>query len=41
MPGTVPPEVVKTLGSAGPAPSGLSADENRACKQLNFLDTKD
>jgi pimeloyl-ACP methyl ester carboxylesterase len=40
MPGTVPPDVVKTLGSAGPAPSGLSADENRAWEQLNFLYTK-
>jgi pimeloyl-ACP methyl ester carboxylesterase len=40
MPGTVPPDVVKTLGSGGPAPSGLSADENRAWEQLNFLYTK-
>jgi pimeloyl-ACP methyl ester carboxylesterase len=40
MPGTVPPEVVKTLGSGGPAPSGLSADETRAWEQLNFLYTK-
>jgi len=39
MPGTVPPEVVKTLGS-GQAPSGLSADESRAWEQLNFLYTK-
>jgi pimeloyl-ACP methyl ester carboxylesterase len=40
MPGTVPPEVVKTLGSGGPAPSGLSTDESRAWEQLNFLYTK-
>ncbi len=40
MPGTVPADVVKTLGSGGPAPSGLSADENRAWEQLNFLYTK-
>jgi len=40
MPGTVPPEVVKTLGSPGPAPSGLAADETRAWEQLNFLYTK-
>ena len=39
MPGTVPPEVSKTLGS-GEEPSGLSADESRAWKQLNFLFTK-
>jgi pimeloyl-ACP methyl ester carboxylesterase len=40
MPGTVPADVVKTLGSGGPAPSGLSADESRAWEQLNFLYTK-
>jgi pimeloyl-ACP methyl ester carboxylesterase len=40
MPGTVPPDVAKTLGSEGPAPSGLSADENRAWEQLAFLYTK-
>src|SRR5439155_27001612 len=34
MPGTFPPEVSKTLGS-GEEPSGLSADECRACQQLN------
>jgi pimeloyl-ACP methyl ester carboxylesterase len=39
MPGTVPPDVVKTLGS-GQVPSGLSADEQRAWDQLNFLYTK-
>jgi pimeloyl-ACP methyl ester carboxylesterase len=39
MPGTVPPDVAKTLGS-GQAPSGLSADESRAWEQLNFLYTK-
>jgi pimeloyl-ACP methyl ester carboxylesterase len=40
MPGTVPADVVKTLGSGGPAPSGLSGDESRAWEQLNFLYTK-
>jgi pimeloyl-ACP methyl ester carboxylesterase len=40
MPGTVPPDVSKALASGGPAPSGLSADENRAWKQLKFLYTK-
>jgi pimeloyl-ACP methyl ester carboxylesterase len=39
MPGTVPPEVSKTL-AAGPEPSGLSPDESRAWKQLNFVFTK-
>jgi pimeloyl-ACP methyl ester carboxylesterase len=39
MPGTVPPDVSKTLAS-GPEPPGLSADESRAWKQLNFLYTK-
>jgi pimeloyl-ACP methyl ester carboxylesterase len=39
MPGTVPPEVSKTLGS-GQAPSGLSDDESRAWEQLNFVYTK-
>jgi pimeloyl-ACP methyl ester carboxylesterase len=39
MPGTVPPEVAKTLVS-GPMPDGLSADETRAWEQLNFLYTK-
>jgi pimeloyl-ACP methyl ester carboxylesterase len=39
MPGTVPPDVSKTLAT-GPAPSGLSADEQRACEQLHFLYTK-
>jgi pimeloyl-ACP methyl ester carboxylesterase len=39
MPGTVPPDVSKTL-SSGSEPSGLSADESRAWKQLNFVYTK-
>jgi len=39
MPGTVPPDVSETLAS-GPEPSGLSADESRAWKQLNFVYTK-
>jgi pimeloyl-ACP methyl ester carboxylesterase len=40
MPGTVPPDVSKALASGGPAPSGLSADEQRAWEQLKFLYTK-
>ncbi|HET8874677.1 MAG TPA: alpha/beta fold hydrolase [Gaiellaceae bacterium] len=39
MPGTVPPDVSKTL-SSGSEPPGLSADESRAWKQLNFVYTK-
>src|SRR5258707_3250884 len=45
MPGTVPPDVSRALasnvlGSGYPAPSGLSADEQRAYDRLNFLFTK-
>jgi pimeloyl-ACP methyl ester carboxylesterase len=45
MPGTVPADVSKVLAShvlgvGEPAPSGLSADEQRAYEQLNFLFTK-
>jgi len=40
MPGTVPPEVSRALAIHGPAPSGLSAEEQRAFEQLNFLYTK-
>jgi pimeloyl-ACP methyl ester carboxylesterase len=40
MPGTVPADVGKALATGGPAPSGLSADENRAYEQLSFLYTK-
>jgi pimeloyl-ACP methyl ester carboxylesterase len=39
MPGTVPPEISKTLVT-GPAPSGLSPEESRAWEQLNFVYTK-
>jgi pimeloyl-ACP methyl ester carboxylesterase len=39
MPGTVPPDVSKTLVS-GPEPAGLSPDESRAWRQLNFVYTK-
>jgi pimeloyl-ACP methyl ester carboxylesterase len=39
MPGTVPPDVSKTLAS-GPEPSDLSPDESRAWKELNFVYTK-
>jgi pimeloyl-ACP methyl ester carboxylesterase len=40
MPGTVPPDVASALGSGGPAPDGLSADESRAWERLKFLYTK-
>jgi pimeloyl-ACP methyl ester carboxylesterase len=40
MPGTVPPDVSKALAVGGPAPSGLSAEEQRAYEQLSFLFTK-
>jgi pimeloyl-ACP methyl ester carboxylesterase len=45
MPGTVPPEVSKALtsnvfGTGHPAPSDLSADEQRAYDRLSFLFTK-
>ncbi len=44
MPGTVPPEISKALATnvlgAGDPPSGLSADEQRAYDQLDFLFTK-
>jgi pimeloyl-ACP methyl ester carboxylesterase len=40
MPGTIPPEVSKALGTGGAEPAGLSADEHRAWEQLHFLYTK-
>jgi hypothetical protein len=44
MPGTVPAAIAKALAlnvlGAGTAPSGLSADEQRAYERLNFLYTK-
>ena len=45
MPGTVPPDVSRALtsnvfGSGYPAPTGLSADEQRAYDRLSFLFTK-
>jgi pimeloyl-ACP methyl ester carboxylesterase len=44
MPGTVPASIAKALAlnvlGAGTAPSGLSADEQRAYDRLNFLYTK-
>jgi pimeloyl-ACP methyl ester carboxylesterase len=40
MPGTVPADVSKALATGAPAPSGLSAEEQRAYEQLSFLFTK-
>jgi pimeloyl-ACP methyl ester carboxylesterase len=40
MPGTVPPDVSKALAVGGPAPAGLSAEEQRAYEQLSFVFTK-
>jgi pimeloyl-ACP methyl ester carboxylesterase len=45
MPGTVPPDISKALtsnvfGTGYPAPTGLSADEQRAYDRLSFLFTK-
>ena len=36
FPGSMPDEVTKALGSGGPAPAGLSAEEQRAYDQLVF-----
>ncbi len=40
MPGTIPPDVAKALATGGPAPSGLSEEEQHAFDQLRFLYTK-
>ncbi|GAA3047725.1 epoxide hydrolase [Pseudonocardia yunnanensis] len=40
MPGALPPDVSKALVSGGPAPVGLSAEENRAWEQLSFFFAK-
>ncbi len=37
MPATVPLDISKALASGGPMPSGLSADEQNAYKQLDFF----
>jgi pimeloyl-ACP methyl ester carboxylesterase len=37
MPGAVPPEIEKALQTGGPAPSGLSPDEQYAYGQLDFF----
>jgi pimeloyl-ACP methyl ester carboxylesterase len=37
MPSAVPPEINKALGSGGPPPAGLSADERQAWDQLDFF----
>ena len=40
LPGTVPPGIARALQSGDPPPSGLSADERRAYKQLTTLYTR-
>jgi pimeloyl-ACP methyl ester carboxylesterase len=40
MPGTVQPDISKALATGGSAPSGLSAEEQRAFDQLSFVYTK-
>ncbi len=40
MPGAVPPDISKAVGSGAPAPDGLSGDEARAYEQLLFVYTK-
>lgn len=37
MPATVPDDIAKALQSGGPAPSGLSVDEQHAYEQLDFF----
>jgi pimeloyl-ACP methyl ester carboxylesterase len=37
MPGTVPPDIDKALQTGSPLPFDLSADERRACEQLDFF----
>jgi len=37
MPATVPDDIAKALGSGGPSPKGLSADESYAYGQLDFF----
>ena len=40
FPGTVPPDVAQALQDGGPAPAGLSAEEQRAYDQLSALFSK-
>ena len=37
MPATIPDDIAKALGTSGPAPWGLSADEKYAYDQLDFF----
>jgi pimeloyl-ACP methyl ester carboxylesterase len=37
MPATIPDDIARALASGGPAPSGLSADEQSAWDQLDFF----
>ena len=36
-PFTVPPDIDKAIQTSNPLPSDLSADERRACEQLDFF----
>ena len=40
LPGTIPPDVAKSLQAGDPPPSGFSADERRAYEQLTVLFAK-
>ena len=37
MPATIPDDIAQALAAGGPAPAGLSADEQRAWDQLDFF----
>jgi pimeloyl-ACP methyl ester carboxylesterase len=37
MPGAVPPDIEQAIQAGSPLPSGLSADEKRACEELDFF----
>ena len=37
MPGAVPPDVDRAIQAGDPLPAGLTAEEQRACEQLDFV----
>jgi pimeloyl-ACP methyl ester carboxylesterase len=41
MPAAVPPDIDKVIQTGNPLPSGLSAEEKRACEQLSFVYNQD